>query len=271
MSQNRSTLFVYNTVDRLLRGDLFHTVTAADVLYDLQRYDGDWPVIGIGTTNWLRRNGEVIAEGTAAAPRLFWADPESQPVGQIIDVCTQQPTDTGTILVTPRVDSNDEVANFPFLAVAVGNPATAMTWELNDVANVHAALIERLSVENIGVAGIQVRGQFGEVKTTDAFNVPITGLDLSKGYVGDDHFRFADYASGDWVLNGVFAANPSLQPFISVSGVPLHLHGFRPNERDGGHIVNAVAQAATATIYPLDDFIMQIHNVARATNPVKAS
>ena len=49
MSQARSTLLVYNTVDRLLRGDLFHTVTAYDVLHDLSRYDADWPVVGIGT------------------------------------------------------------------------------------------------------------------------------------------------------------------------------------------------------------------------------
>ncbi len=271
MSQARSTLLVYNTVDRLLRGDLFHTVTAYDVLHDLSRYDADWPVVGIGTTNWLRRNGEVIADGSAGLPRFFWADPDSQPVGQVIDVCTQQPSDTGVVLITPRVDSNDEQANFPFLAVAVCNPANALTWDLDGVENVHQFLIERLTAENIGVAGVQVRGQFSEVKTTDAFNVPITGLDLSKGYVGDDHFRFASYGESDWVLNGIFAANPSLQPFISVTGVPLHLHGFRPADDDGGHIVSAAAQTATATAWPLDDFMMQIHNVGRAMNPVKAS
>lgn len=271
MTHARSTLLVYNTVDRLLRGDLFHTVTAEDVLKDLRRYDANWPVVGIGTTNWLRRNGEVIADGSAGGPRFLWADPDSQPVGQVIDVCTTQPSDSGTVLITPRVDSNDEQANFPFLAVAVCNPASALTWELDGVDNVHQFLIDRLTEENIGVAGVQVRGQFGQVKATDAFNVPITGLDLSKGYVGDDHFRFAQYDEGDWVLNGVFAANPSLQPFISVVGVPLHLHGYRPAEVDGGHIVSAVARTATATAWPLDDFMMQIHNVGRAMQPVKAS
>ena len=267
----RSALLVYNTVDRLLRGDLFHTVTADDVLHDLGRFDPGWPVVGIGTTNWLRRNGEVIADGYTSHPRFFWADPDSQPVGQVIDVCVQQPSDTGTVLITPRVDSNDEQANFPFLAVAVCNPASAITWDLDGVDNVHQFLIERLTAENMGVAGVQVRGRFGQVKTTDAFYVPITGLDLSKGYVGDDHFRFASYDEGDWVLNGVFAANPSLQPFISVTGVPLHLHGYRPAEEDGGHIVSAAARSATATAWPLDDFVMQIHNVGRAMNPVKAS
>lgn len=271
MAHARSTLLVYNTVDRLLRGDLFHTVTAQDVLHDLSRYDAGWPVVGIGTTNWLRRNGEVIADGSAGLPHFLWADPDSQPAGQVIDVCTQTPSDTGAVLITPRVDSNDELANFPFLAVAVCDPASAITWALDGVENVHAFLIEHLTAENIGVAGVQVRGQFGPVKTTDAFNVPVTGLDLSKGYVGDDHFRFGSYDKGAWVLNGVFAANPSLQPFISVTGVPLHLHGYRPGEQDGGHIVSAIAESASATVWPLDDFVMQIHNVGRAMNPVKAS
>lgn len=271
MAQARSTLLVYNTVDRLLRGDLFHTVTAQDVLHDLGRFDAGWPVVGIGTTNWLRRNGEVIADGSAGQPRFLWADPDSQPVGQVIDVCTQTPSDSGSLLITPRVDSNDEQANFPFLAVAVCDPASAITWDMNEVDNVHPFLIDRLTAENIGVAGVQVRGHFGPVQTTDAFNVPITGLDLSKGYVGDEHFRFAGYDEGEWVLNGVFAANPSLQPFISVSGVPLHLHGYRPTDEDGGHIVSAATRTATVTAWPLDDFLMQIHNVGRAMNPVKAS
>lgn len=271
MLEARSRLLVYNTVDRLLRGDLFHTVTVEDVLKDLQRYDASWPVVGIGTTNWLRRNGEVIADGQAGAPRFFWADPEGEPTGQILDVCTQTPSDSGAVLVTPRVDSNDEVANFPFLAVAICNPATALSWDVADVESVHQAVIERMTAENVGVAGVQVRGQFGQVKTTDAYNVPITGLDLTKGYVGDDYFRFASYDESTWTMNGIFAANPSLQPFISVTGVPLHLHGYRPNEADGGHIVSAVARSATVTVWPLDDFTMQIHNVSRAMSPVKAS
>jgi hypothetical protein len=271
MPHERSTLLVYNTVDRLLRGDLFHTVTAQQVLADLSRYNAGWPVVGIGTTNWLRRNGEVIADGSAGAPRFYWADPDSQPAGQVIDVCTQQPSDSGTVLVTPRVDSNDEIANFPFLAVAVCDPADAITWEVRDVESVHENVIERLTAENVGVAGVQVRGQFGHVRTTDAYNVPITGLDLSKGYVGEEHFRFGSYDEGAWVLNGIFAANPSLQPFISVVGIPLHLHGYRSQEMDGGHIVSAVAQSATITAWPLDDLLMQIHNVSRAMSPVKAS
>lgn len=60
MPARRSTLLVYNTADRLLRGDLFHTVTTEDVLRDLAAFPPAWPIVGVGTTNWLQRNGEVI-------------------------------------------------------------------------------------------------------------------------------------------------------------------------------------------------------------------
>ena len=64
----RSTLIALNTVDRLVRGDFFHTVSLEEVLADLRGFPPEWPVSGLGTTNWYRRNGEVVIEGTAGAP-----------------------------------------------------------------------------------------------------------------------------------------------------------------------------------------------------------
>ncbi|MFN8451569.1 MAG: hypothetical protein U0521_24025 [Anaerolineae bacterium] len=269
MPTTRASLLVYNTVDRLLRGDLFHTVTAADVIDDLAAFPDDYPVVGIGTTSWLRRNGEVIASGTVRSPQFLWADPESDPVGQLIDVCWQRPSEGGTPLVTPRIDDNDQQANFPFLALAVCDPAQSMQWNIADVPDAHAWLTETLAERNVGVAGVQFRGKFGRVRTTDAYNVPLGGLDLSKGYAGDQFFRFGEYAGDDWLLNGVYAANPSLQPFISVASHPLHLHGYRTSARDGGHIVSAEVIAASVTVWLLDDLVLRIHDVARALMPVK--
>ncbi len=271
MPTNRSSLLVYNTVDRLLRGDLFHTVTTADVIEDLSTFPDAYPVVGIGTTNWLRRNGEVVADGTAQSPHFLWADPESDPVGQMLDLCWQSPSERGTPLVTPRVDANDQQANFPFLALAVCDPAQSMHWDIADVADAHAWLIDALASRNVGVAGVQFRGQFGHVKTTDAYNVPLGGLDLSGGYTGDQFFRFREYERDEWLLNGIYAANPSLQPFISVANHPLHLHGCRVSERDGGHIVSAEVVAASVTVFPLNDLILRIHDVAHALSPVKTS
>ncbi|MEO8393779.1 MAG: hypothetical protein ABI700_12380 [Chloroflexota bacterium] len=270
MSANRSCLLAYNTVDRLLRGDLFHTVTTADVIEDLAAYPGDQPLIGIGTTSWLRRNGEVIADGTASSPKFLWADPESSPVGQVIDVCWQRPSSSGPALVTPRLDDNDQQANFPFLALAVGDPATALHWDISNKPDMHEWLAEELSLLNVGVAGIQLHARLGQVDTTDAFNVPLGGLDLTHGYTGDQFFHFSHYQDDEWLINGVFAANPSLQPFISVANHPLHLHGFRSRERDGGHIVRAEVIEASVTVWPLADLILRIHDVAHAMLPGKS-
>ena len=66
-----ATLLVYNTVDRLLAGDLLHTVTVDDVLVDLAAYPSHWAVVGVGTTDWAGRNGEMLPSGTAADLR-FW-------------------------------------------------------------------------------------------------------------------------------------------------------------------------------------------------------
>jgi hypothetical protein len=269
MPDHRSALLVYNTADRLLRGDLFHTVTTADVIDDLAPYPLDVPLVGIGTTSWLRRNGEVIAEGTTRSPRFLWADPESSPVGQVIDVCWQRPSASGPALVTPRLDDNDEQANFPFLALAVCDPAQSLTWEITDIPNAHEWLVAQLLERNVGVAGVQFRGTFGQVDTTDAYNIPLGGLDLSKGYVGDQFFRSSHYDGDPWLMHGIFAANPSLRPFFSVATQPLHLHGYRTQARDGGHVVRAQVTTASVTVWPLNDLVLKIHDVARAMQPQK--
>ena len=59
------------------------------------------------------------------------------------------------------------------------------------------------------------------------------GLDLSGGYAGEDHFRMEEFASGQWVMSGLYAANPSLRPFVSVPSLPLHLHGFEQDILQG--------------------------------------
>ncbi|MBK9749928.1 MAG: acetolactate decarboxylase [Chloroflexi bacterium] len=273
MTRTRSALLAYNTVDRLLRGDLFHTVTTADVIEDLADYPADYPIIGIGTTSWLRRNGEVIVEGTPQLPALLWADPEGKDVGEILDLCRQHPSATGTPLITPRVDDDDEQANFPFLAITVCDPAQVLHWDAIDIpaGNTHEWLIAELTTRNVGVAGVHIEGRFGVVETTDAYNVPLGGVDLSHGYKNEDVFRFARYEADTWVMKGIFAANPSLQPFISVTGKPLHLHGYRREAREGGHIVSAQIVSVSVTVYPVDDLILRIHDVAQAKMPQKLS
>ena len=54
-------------------------------------------------------------------------------------------------------------------------------------------------------------------------------------------------------MNGLYSSEPALQPVIAAPGAPLHLHGYQPVTRLGGHIAHAAALQVTATVWPLDD------------------
>jgi hypothetical protein len=238
---SEATLLLYSTVERLLGGEVVGGATVAQVRAALARYPADWPLVGVGTTGWVGRNGELMPDGTAGAPHFWWADPGSPSEAAVSDL--------GSV---KGVAGPDAPLRLPFLGLAVGNPATAQTWTAADVDDVHAWLTERLSAEGITLAGVQLHGQFGPVQTTVAHYLPPTGLDLSGGYVGADYFRFGDYPPATWTMVGLYAADPALQPAIAAPGAPLHLHGYQPAARLGGHITRAAARRVTATIWPLD-------------------
>ncbi len=237
------TLLVYSTVERMLGGDLLQVVTPPEVRADLARFPADWPTVGVGTTSWIGRNGELMPDGTAAALHFWWADPDSPSQAMVLDV-------TASGVAPPKAG-----VGFPFLGLAVGDPATAITWTIDEGADVHQWLIQRLTEAGIGLAGVQLQGEFGPVATTVAYNIPLTGLDLSGGYVGADYFRFGDYPPATWTMNGLYAADPALQPVISTPGNPLHLHGYQPATMLGGHIGRATALRVTATIWPLAELV----------------
>jgi len=242
----QATLLVYNTVERLLAGDLLHTVTINDVQADLTDFPLDWPVVGVGTTDWIGRNGEMLPDGTAGDLCFWWADPNSLTQADVRN------------LADPNVTTSlDHDIHYPFMGLAVGDPETAITWSLQDVEDVHTWLEERLDASDIDLAGVQLRGEFGPVKTTVAYNIPLTGLDLSGGYVGEDHFRFGEYITATWTINGLYAANPALQPVVSTPGHPLHLHGYQQEAMLGGHVGSASAISVTATVWHLSQVIIR--------------
>jgi hypothetical protein len=233
-SSSEATLLVYSSVERLLAGDLLHTTTVDEVQIHLADYPPDWPVVGVGTTDWIGRNGEMMPDGTAGDPHFWWADPGSPSQAEVIDLTSYEPP-----------------AQFPFLGLAIGDPATAITLTLENVEDVHAWLEGKLDAGGVDLAGVQLRGQFGPVKTTVAYNIPLTGLDLSGGYVGEDYFRFGEYITATWTMNGLYATDPAVEPVISTPGHPLHLHGYQPETMLGGHVGSASAIRVTATIWPL--------------------
>lgn len=231
-------LLVFSSVERLLNGDLANTVTVAQVRADLAAYPADWPVVGVGTTNWADRNGELMPDGTAGAPRFWWADPDVQPVGTVQDL--------GAPGVAPVVG---EEARFPFIALSAGDPTKARTWTLQNVDDVYAWLEQRLGEEGVSLAGLQLQGTFGPVKTTVAYHIHSAEEGDSDTPI-EQHS--VDYGPASWTFNGLFAADTAMQAVVSVPGAPLHFHGYQPASMVGGHIASAAAVNVTATVWPLD-------------------
>jgi 2-iminobutanoate/2-iminopropanoate deaminase len=230
--EDEATLLVNSTVVDLLAGHMLDTVTQGEVEAQLSDFPSDWPVVGLGSTDWHGRNGEMLPDGTVGDVNWWWADPNSAPVGAVWDLAPS-------------------TARLPFLALAIGDPATAQTWQVAGVDDLHTWLEEKLVESDIGLAGVQVTGELAAVKTSIVYHIPLEGLDLSGGYVGDDYFRFGDYITSTWTLNGLYGAEADMQALISTPGHPLHLHGYQNASMRGGHVISARVINATVTVWPM--------------------
>ncbi len=128
VSDKRSLILAYNTVERLLKGDFFHFSKIEGIKNDLKNFDDSWPVIGLGTTNWYRRNGETIVCGTVKQPDFLWADPDTDPAGTILNLNTQKPSHAED-LKSPYVGDDDSLPQFPFLGIALCDPKTVIDYK----------------------------------------------------------------------------------------------------------------------------------------------
>jgi hypothetical protein len=235
------TLLVYNTAQGLLAGDLDHVISPAMVQDDIDSFPADWVALGVGTTNQRGRTGEIIPDGTSRHVRFWWADPASP-----------SQADVSNLTAVPSLSS----VELPFLAIGVADTTTAIEWPLTNVSGVHAWLKKQLEAAGIDMAAIRLEGTFGDVMTTVSYNIPPTGIPGGV-YSGDSYFRFGDYPSGFWKMDGVFADPAALQPVISTAGNPVHLHGYQPVPELGGHIVSAVAVEVKAYVFPLTEIVIR--------------
>lgn len=265
----RTTLLSFNTVERLLNGDFFHTVHWGTVASELSRFPEDWILAGVGTTSWYDRNGETIIGGTVGNPTVNWSDPRSQDPMHVIDLLNDRPSSDGPDLVNPALSDTGNDPAFPFFAMGIGNPGNAQTLQVPKGAKLHDFLISYFEEQNIGLAAVRLSGTCRHVNYAAAFHLPLEGLGNSDCYSAEDSFRLAQREGGSWNVSGVYAANPTLQRIISVEGLPLHLHGYEETDRMGGHLSEVVADSLEATIYPLQDFLLEIRNLDRAHLPVR--
>jgi len=250
------TLLVYSSVKQLLGGDVIEGMFIPEIEDHLEHFDPAWAVVGLGTTNQIMRNGELMPDGTAEHVHYWWVDPSSTGQNQVIDlgaVLDPAATPAEGETATSAIDFEPE---FPFIGLAIADPAGAITYEIEDVENLHQWLIATLSETDITLAGLQITGEFGAVSTTVGYNLPAVGIDLSGAYMNTDSFHFIDYAeSATWTFNGFYTSDPALQPVVSTEGRPVHLHGYQPDAMIGGHLSSAVVERAAVTVYPLEHVI----------------
>lgn len=262
----RGSLVSFNTVERLLRGDFFHTVGWEEVWGELKRFPEEWELAGVGTTNWFGRNGEAIIHGTVGVPEVYWSDPRKADPMHVIDLLREHPSGKLKELVSPSLDDEGDEPAFPFFAVGVCDPSVAVEWAVPAGVNLHEWLLGRFHEENIGLAAILVEGAMRHVEYASAFYLPLEGLDLEDLYHADDHFRLGSHEEGKWTGRGVYAANPTLQRIISVEGLPLHVHGWEQALRIGGHVSRAtVGEGVSVRVWVLRDFLLEIRNLDKET------
>ena len=77
---DRCTIVLFNTVERLLRGDFFHVSEMEDVTEALNAFPKSWSVVGVGTSNWYRRNGELVQDPDV--PQLPLTEVTSKLIGK---------------------------------------------------------------------------------------------------------------------------------------------------------------------------------------------
>ena len=267
ISDKRSIILAFNTIERLLKGDFFHFSKIEELAQEISSFDKEWPVIGLGTTNWYKRNGEAIVDGNAENPEFLWADPENN--GKVINLNHDHP-DHEEKLKSPVIGPEDALPQFPFMAIALCDPKHSEEYTLSAGENIHEWIEHKFLSDNLGLAAIYVSGKLDEVKSTAACYIPIGGLELSEGYSLKDNFKFIEYETGSWRMQGLYGVNPTIQQVLSVPGHPLHLHGYEINEKRGGHINQAISTSTTRVkVYPIKDINIRIKDLDKALLPVK--
>lgn len=235
-----STLLVFNTVERLLRGDFYHCASPADVAKELEGFAGDWRLVGLGTTNLLGRHGEVLVDGSAAAPRFGWIDP-------------LDPSRLGVL------HSN---ADLPFVAVAACDPDGRLEIEVTSGADLADEIEAACIRANVGLAALDVHGPLEAAEHQVMCEIPLGGVRP------EAPTRANRVATGRdaWRLTGFYSANPTIQTMLAHGTDAVHLHG-RGVAGLGGHLNHATSGGVAVSVWPLQELVLRIRGLDVALMP----
>ena len=229
LAENPNRLFFFNTLADLLRGDLWQWVSQQELGRHLYIYPERFLVIGLGTTNWPERMGEVMVTGTVGAPNFQWANPE----------------------YPYRVQSIKDGV-FPWIQLAVLDPKSELECTLERIQDLHGALMERFRQEGIDRCAVSIEAVTSRVEYTLTYRIPKTGFDLTVPAGKGEYVRgFQEEARSKWVFHGIYV-DESLAPGCGVPpGQPLLLAGYNRDTFNGGLIRLARVHSAKVRYYPI--------------------
>ena len=240
-----ATLLVFNTAERLLRGDFFHCTTTAEVKVHLREFPPGWPVLGLGTTNRIGRHGELLIDGATDNPRFRWVDPLRQ----------REPIE---LPISRNV-------RLPFIALAVRAPdAPRQHWQLDGEGSLMDAVTRRCQAENVGLAALEVTGWLGVAEHQVMCEIPLGGVRESADARAERTTTLGEHLQAV----GFYSANQTIRTMLG-AGSAIHLHGQLASG-GGGHINSAAARAVDVTIWPIQEMLLRIRNLDIDRQPLTA-
>jgi hypothetical protein len=230
LAQSPNRLLFFNTLADLLRGDLWQWISQQDLLSRLYIYPERFLVIGLGTTNWPERMGEVLVTGSVAETTFQWANPE----------------------YPYRVQSIKEGV-FPWIQLGVVDPKSGLEWSLEKTQDLHGTLIEKLRQHGIDRCALSIEATTSLVEYTITYRIPKTGLDLSVPAGKAEYLRsFKQEGKANWVFHGIYV-DESLASACGVPpGQPLLLAGYNKESLNGGLLRLARVQSARVRYFPIE-------------------
>lgn len=229
-AENPNRLFFFNTLSDLLRGDLWQWISQQEVVRRLYIYPERFIVVGLGTTNWPERMGEVLVSGTVDKVRFQWANPEYPYRIQ---------------------DIQDGV--FPWIQVAVVDPKNFLELDLERTDDLHGELVRRFRTRRVDRCALVIEAQTNQVEYSLTYRIPKSGLDLTVPGGKEAYLRaFKEVAQANWIFQGIYVDEALASGCGVPPGQPLLLMGRNTRTQNGGLIRRARIQAARVQYFPID-------------------
>jgi hypothetical protein len=228
----KGKLFIFNTLQDYLKGDIWEFITQEEIGKHLFIYPEKYLVFGIGTTDRTYRTGEVIVKGKVDDIHFLWANPEY-----------------------PNRIEHLEGGRFPWLNVGVCDPSNSNIFNLRDISDLHKYVLEKMVKDGIKAASIRIFGTFEMVRYTVSYHLPKNGLNLSKGHRKDEYYRSYQVTSrSNWEIIGIYISEDIANDLGSISGQPLLLEGYEVLSNRGGLVDMAKVHRAKLIVYPLKEW-----------------